>query len=272
MAGAINQSGVEILLSTMNRDSLDFLKPMFPFGDFSDFHILIINQTTERKMLASPYNNVRVINSLEKGLAKSRNLALKYAEGAFGLIADDDVVFQPGFINEITDACHVLPKNGIWVFRATDSNGNLYKKYPDGTVKGLSQLQQLSVMSIEMVVNIAAIKKQNISFDERFGLGSTFIMGEEAIFVKAVHNAGLQVSAIPRVIVSHPVQDTHNRITVADKYYIQGAFFSVLFSKKWLGWLLLKIAFELKNKKISFSDISTALKAAYKGRKALHNL
>ena len=44
---------LEILISTINRISLDFLKKMFLKHDFLDFNILIVNQTTKDKILIS---------------------------------------------------------------------------------------------------------------------------------------------------------------------------------------------------------------------------
>ncbi len=42
---------LEILMSTMNRDSLDFLKDIFPSKSFENLSVLIINQTTEQAIL-----------------------------------------------------------------------------------------------------------------------------------------------------------------------------------------------------------------------------
>ena len=81
----------------MNRDNLDFLIPMFPSANFADFTILIVNQTTEKKLMNSDFPNLKVINSFEKGLSKSRNLALKNATKKILLIADDDVIYLPDF-------------------------------------------------------------------------------------------------------------------------------------------------------------------------------
>ena len=65
------ETDVEILISTMNQNSLDFLVQMFPFLHFSNLQILIVNQTQTGKELLSIYPNVRIINSFEKGLTKT---------------------------------------------------------------------------------------------------------------------------------------------------------------------------------------------------------
>ena len=88
---------VEIVIATMNRNSLDFLIPMFPFCHFSEFSILIINQTEENNLLTSEFPSVRVINSFERGLSKSRNLGLENAKGNIILISDDDEIFKKDF-------------------------------------------------------------------------------------------------------------------------------------------------------------------------------
>ena len=57
---------LEILIATMNKTSLDFLSSMFSSQDYSNFTILIVNQTTKDKLLVSDHANIRVINSFEK--------------------------------------------------------------------------------------------------------------------------------------------------------------------------------------------------------------
>ena len=42
---------VEILISTMFKEDLDFLKPMFQYNSISDFDIIIVNQTTKDKII-----------------------------------------------------------------------------------------------------------------------------------------------------------------------------------------------------------------------------
>ena len=66
-----SKTRLEVLISTMNRNSLEFLDAMFIHNDKSEFQILIVNQTQEGKVLKSDQFNIRVINSFEKGLSRS---------------------------------------------------------------------------------------------------------------------------------------------------------------------------------------------------------
>ncbi|MBC8882665.1 hypothetical protein H9X57_02430 [Flavobacterium piscinae] len=83
MTNQFTPNDLEIIISTMNQTSLNFLVPMFPMCHFSAFSILIINQTTENNVLVSEFESVKVINSFEKGLSKSRNLGIKMHQNQY---------------------------------------------------------------------------------------------------------------------------------------------------------------------------------------------
>ena len=72
MLNVFSENDFEILIATKDRSNLDFLLPMFPFEHFSNFNILIVNQS-KNEVLSSDFDNVKVVNTTEKGLSKSRN-------------------------------------------------------------------------------------------------------------------------------------------------------------------------------------------------------
>ncbi|WP_433816069.1 glycosyltransferase family 2 protein [Flavobacterium johnsoniae] len=265
MPKAFSETDIEILISTMNQDSLDFLVPMFPYSHFSAFSVLIINQTQKEKILNSDYSNVRVINSFEKGLSKSRNLALENALGKILVIADDDVVYQEGFITKITDAYNKFPAAAVIQFSAVNSNGDLIKKYPSNSKVNLNSFDILNVSSIEMTLNKTIIDASKIRFDENFGLGAVFEMGEEAVFLSDLKAKNKQLVFDPQVIVKHKDSTSSEKKNITDKYYIQGALFSRIFKKKYIIWLFIKVFFDLKQNKINLKNIKTVLKSAKNG-------
>jgi len=95
---------LEIMVSTMNRSDLSFLEAMFPDMDLSSYSILIINQTKLNQDLVSTTEGIRVINSREFGLSKSRNLAIENAIGDILVVADDDIEYLPDFDKTILRA------------------------------------------------------------------------------------------------------------------------------------------------------------------------
>ncbi|WP_188621969.1 glycosyltransferase family 2 protein [Flavobacterium suaedae] len=267
MTDIFKESDIEVLVATMNRDNLDFLFDMFPSINYTSLNLLVVNQTTEEKKIHSEYNNIRVINVFEKGLSKSRNKALRNAKGKLCIITDDDVIFKPDFQHKIVKAFNDNSNAVIISFRVEDENGKLYKEYPDYTKDNTSIFDRLNIMSVEMVLNRTVFDSFNIEFNENFGLGATFEMGEEAIFINEVYTKGGKVILEPETLLSHSSADTNKKIVVEDKYYIQGALFSALFRGNFLLWVYIKILFDIKQKKITIKQIPVLLKRAKAGRK-----
>jgi glycosyltransferase involved in cell wall biosynthesis len=260
---SFKKSDVEILVATMHRDTLNFLAPMFSSAPFYNYSILIINQTTEQNILSSDYPSVRVINSFETGLSKSRNLALLNATGKLCVITDDDVEFKPDFDTHIINAFNQNRDAAVITFRTERALGVLYKKYPQQRKIATGKLERLNVMSIEMVLNTALVKSR---FNDNFGLGARFNMGEEAVFINDVYAADGKIIMEPQIIVTHIHEDTHQKTDVLKKYYTQGAVLNAVFKNNYLWWIFLKLCYELKNRQVTIKQVPLAVKVAIKGK------
>lgn len=186
----------------MNRKSLDFLIPMFPFSFFSNFSILVINQTNENCLLISEIPKVRVINSHEIGLSKSRNLGIKNAIGKIALIADDDVVFLKNFDDNIIRAYNKNQDATVICFQTVTKEGCLYSNYPKFE-KELNIRELRKVLSIELTCIVDDLKKNNCFFNEFFGLGSMFQDSETFFFLRNIRHKKLKMIFQPFSIVIH---------------------------------------------------------------------
>lgn len=266
------EKDIEILIATMNKVSLDFLKPMFPFSSFANFSILIINQTEKDKILVSDYPNIRVINSFEKGLSKSRNLALDNTIGKIIIIADDDVVYQNDFVSKILTAFNKFQHATVINFCAINQNGTFLKKYPTDSKKQLNTFDVFNVGSIEMTINKERLDSIGIRFDENFGLGASFEMGEEAIFLFDLENKNQQISFENQILVKHKGMTTSDKKGMNERYYIHGGVLTRVLKNNYTYWLFLKLFFDLKQNKIKLSAIFKALNSAKKGRKIMESI
>ncbi|WP_433765945.1 glycosyltransferase family 2 protein [Flavobacterium ginsenosidimutans] len=266
------EKDVEILISTMNRDSLDFLVPMFSSLDYSKISILIINQVEIETKLSSSFPNIRVINSFEKGLSKSRNLALENAIGNILLISDDDVVFQEGFIAKIIGAYNKYPKASVIKFCALRSNEKPLNKYSANSKSHLNAFDILNTSSIELTLNRFQVDFRKYRFDENFGLGGIFEMGEEAVFLSDFKKDGKQLIFEPEIIVAHNNSTSSEKRDILDKYFISGALFTRIFKEKYIFWIFIKMFFDLKQKKIKFKNIKTVLKSAKNGHEKFERI
>lgn len=272
MAGAFHKSDIEILLSTMNRVTPDFLLPMFPFAHFSNFNILIINQTVPGKELASGYPGVRVINVFDRGLSKSRNMAVANAAKKIGLIADDDLVFIEGFDDKIANGFNLFPQAGAIKFNAVSFEGVLFRKYPKVPTAVLSKLQRLNSTSWEIALNIELVRQSGLKFNTVFGLGANFPLGEEPVFLNELYHAGYPVCHVPQVIVSHKTIKDSDNISLAENYRIRGAYLSQIFGKKFWLWLGIQLAYNLKSGQVKPWQVMACIKNALKGKKQLTHL
>jgi len=123
---------LEILVATQDRNSLEFLYKMFPEKECHEYKILVVNQTDRKRIISEQQlgSNVRVINSFDKGISKSRNLALQNAIGKIILIADDDVVYTPGFEKKIISSFNSYSFISFAIFKIAGLKGIDYKEYP----------------------------------------------------------------------------------------------------------------------------------------------
>lgn len=203
------ETDIEILIATRNRNSLDFLDPMFPSSHFSQYSILIINQTEPGTLLVSDYSNVRVINSFEKGVSKSRNLAIKNAKKEICLIADDDVVYFPNLEKTISSAFNQNPNASIITFNHQRIGLN---KPQNSSLKTFRHTKKSiwKVSSIEIAFKLDVIKNNKIVFDEYFGLGSYFETAEEFLFLRNCLEINIKAYFSPAIIVSHPLLSSGN--------------------------------------------------------------
>ncbi len=261
-------SDIEILIATMNRDDLAFLEVMFSKTDVTKYNILIVNQTTTEKQLHTTSHTIKVINVLEKGLSKSRNLALQHATKKLLVFTDDDVVFEANFDTTILKAFTDHPYFDGFRFQYVNSQSNLAKKYPSTFQSQLSTLEILNTSTVELVFKHNSLTNAMLHFDENFGLGARFCMGEEAIFLSEAVANGLKIGFVPQTLLTHPQPTTSQKVPVLERYFHQSAVFYRIFGKMYLFWVALKLLFDLKQGKIAFKAIPKVVSQALKGKKA----
>ena len=153
---------LEILVATMNRNSLEFLYHMFQHNTIDDFQILVVNQTTEDCLLESNIDNIRVINSFEIGLSRSRNLAIRHAIGEICLIADDDVIYIKDFDKVILKNYETVSNAHLITFKTLTTENKPYSNYPD-RILSLGSFYK-KVLSIEISFKRQALVDNQLFF------------------------------------------------------------------------------------------------------------
>lgn len=264
MEAFYKETDIEILIATRNRDSLDFLIPMFPSSHFSQFSILIINQTKPETLLVSDYSNVRVINSFEKGVSKSRNLAIKNAKKEICLLADDDVVYFPNFEKRIISAFNLNHNASILTFNHQRIGLN---KPQNSSLKEYRHNKNSiwKVSSIEIAFKLDVIKNNKIDFDEYFGLESYFETAEEFLFLRKCLELNIKAYFSPAIIVSHPLLSSGNKEGNDELIYARAALIYKTKGKFAYLWLAKYVFFLHRNKYIQKKECLEKYKVGMAG-------
>ncbi|MGJ8592713.1 MAG: glycosyltransferase family 2 protein [Aquaticitalea sp.] len=247
---------LEILVSTLHRTSLDFLDVMFQNNELHVYRILIINQTSEEQILISDDPNIRVLNSYEKGLSKSRNLAIANAVGDICLLADDDVVYLKGFENPIIEAYQKLEVADIITFKTLTTENKAFYDYP----KQIGKLGSFSkyVLSIELSFRRSSIVNGSIRFDENFGLGATFQDSENHIFLRELQNhTQLKLFFVPEFITIHPPQTSSSDVASDRLIFARSALNYKFYGNAAYIYIFKLLFYLLRHRLITLSEITT---------------
>ena len=237
---------LEILISTKDRDNLDFLNNIFVNNNAHSNPILIINQTQNLNFSCPHSDNINLINVNQIGLSKSRNLAIENAKADICLLADDDIVYENNFESIILNAFNLNPSADIITFKMNDFKGNSFKDYP--IIKKHNKKSLSFVNSVVIAFRRNSIISNKVFFDENFGLGSTFQTADEYVFLRNALNLNLNIVFHNEVILSHPVDSSGKDVASDRILFAKGALFykyyNILSFLKLIHYLYLMFKFK----------------------------
>lgn len=179
---------LEVLVSAMHQNDLSLIEKICITSQ-----ALIINQCDRNDI--NEKEKIKMISTTERGLSKSRNLAITNAKGNICLICDDDEILYQNYEKMIIDTYEQYPQADIICFKVLLKN----KKYAEKVYR-VGFLSALKISSVQMTFKLSSIQKNKIKFDEDFGSGTFMGSGEENIFIYDCLKKGLKVYYIPVVI------------------------------------------------------------------------
>lgn len=186
----------EILLSCMNQKDVLIVRK-----SNINCNVIVVNQCDKDEFVN--YENIKIINSKEKGLSKSRNLAIKNSNADICLISDDDEVFVDDVEKKIVKAYEDNPEADIIIFKVLNVKNNLGNKK-----KKLNIFDLLKVSSVQISFKKEKIEGK-IKFDEKLGSGTENGAGEENDFLFKCLKKKLKIYYIPIEIAKlNTVQST----------------------------------------------------------------
>lgn len=171
---------------------------------------VVVNQCDKDEIIYYNFVNrkgqdckVMFINTTERGLSRSRNMAIANAWGDICYICDDDEYLLDDYEDLITSAYREFPKTDIITFALIRKNYN----YPETAQKvGIKQI--LKTSSVQTTFRRMSIVNNGIEFDPKMGSGSGNGGGEENKFLMDCRRKNLEMLYMPSVIAKVMTEDS----------------------------------------------------------------
>lgn len=185
---------LEVLMSCMHQTDDALVRRSGLTGD-----VVMVNQCDREDYAeyTTPRGNVRMFSTRQRGLTKSRNMAIREATADICLLCDDDEVFLPGYEARILNAYEDLPQADVIVFKMA----NRPASFPD-RVRRLRFPHTAKVSSWQISFRRQAILTAGVTFDELLGAGTGNGGEEELKFLTDCQKKGLKIYYVPTEIAS----------------------------------------------------------------------
>ena len=241
---------LEVLLSTMHCDNLDFLSDINLDSD-----CIVINQFGSIPTGDYKYKNytVKIFSFPEKGVGLSRNTALMRTTAEIAIFADNDVVFSDNYRNIILDNFKSNPTADVILFNVPSLN----PPRPTALIKRASRLNKFNCLkygAVNIAIKTECIKKKNIYFSLLFGGGAPYSSGEDSLFLLTCLKQKLKVFASPEII-GYVKQEESSWFSGYNKKYLfdKGVFWAAALGKKGYLYCLQDVIRHYKSWNLSIS-------------------
>ena len=185
---------LNVLLSAMHLLDENYIDTLSICSD-----TVIINQcdresdkTVMHTCIDGIERKVRYIETRQRGLSNSRNMAINNAFNDICILCDNDVEYLPGYEEKILTAFDEHKDADVIVF---------FIKRPErqtpnyDSVRQMDYFSVLKIFSPEIAFRTASVK--DVPFDPLFGAGAKYPMGEENIFLYDCLKKGKKIIYVP---------------------------------------------------------------------------
>ena len=260
---------VQVLISTMNQTQETVVELIDKMNVASD--VVVGNQCGSNEIWEFDKNGyrVKVISSSERGLSKNRNNELKEAWADICVIADDDMCFEPSYVDTLVDLYCKFENADLIIFNIGEQKPI---RYITKKVKKLNTLSCLRYSGARITFKRTSIIKKGILFDTRFGPGSEYLSGEDNLFLSQCIKSGLKAIAVPdQIAVLRDCRDSTWYSGMNDEYFHNRGAFFFTFSK--FLYVMLIVRFAIKNRRAFKNEITVtkAIRLMLEGARSVRN-
>lgn len=228
---------VQVLVAAMHQSDYSLLEKMNIQSD-----AIVGNQCDKDLMEKFEWNGHKItyLSFAERGLSLNRNNALIRADGDVCLLADDDMVYDDGYVETVTEAFRAYPDADVLIFNIVEPVPTRCVIKKPGKVNYLNYLRYGSV---RVAFKLQSIRENAISFNQCFGTGTDRGFGEDNLFLTACLRNKLKIYAIPESFARLTEERDSTWFKGYDEKYLRnkGLLFRAV-SKRWRRFLCLQDA------------------------------
>ena len=218
---------IQVLVATMNQTDHSLIQKMNIQSD-----AVVINQCNSDSCQSFEYSGYSIlwINSSERGLSRSRNLALKNSTADICVICDDDELLSNNYPEMIENAYNNLKDADFVAFNINRIGWSEQERKFEKPLK-IGKFKTYS--SVHITFKRKSIISHNILFDVRFGTGSgIYASAEDAIFCMDCHKKHLAMYTHPGTLCEVACDSSTWFKGYNSKYFYDiGAYLSVSFPR-----------------------------------------
>lgn len=226
---------LEVLISALGKDPIALASQM---NLQSDAVMIDQGSRDESYEFRKDGNyNIRVFERNERGIGRSRNLALDKAEGRIVLFSDDDIVYSDGYADLILEAFESKCDADIIMFNVNvNKNRRTYHIDKDIRVHKWSVGRYPAYAA---AARLDSIRQAGVRFSLLFGGGARYSNGEDSLFFMDCLRAGLVMRGVPVTIgTEEPRESTWFHGYNGKFFKDRGVLYSFLYGKLAVFWAL----------------------------------
>lgn len=212
---------IVVLVSCMYQTDYSIIKRLNLQTD-----AVVVNQCFKNEYRIISYTNksdetknVVFISTTERGLSKSRNMAIRNVinNHAICLLCDEDEILDDDYEKKILEGYNYFHEPDVMAYRVQWSGFG--KKYSTNYHR-INYIQALRVCSVQITFKHSSILQMNIHFDEDMGSGTGNGAGEDTKFMMDCYRKKLKMGYCPNCIASIKESESQWFKGFDDQYFV----------------------------------------------------
>lgn len=186
---------LEVLISALNQNVTTIAHRMRLASD-----AVVVNQCNEDAYSMYQYGpyHIRCVHANERGVGRSRNMAVAHAHAELVLFADEDIVYHEGYADRVTEAFDRYPYADLLLFNVQQAEGR--KTYHITSFGRVTWRNYGRYPTYAIAARLGVLKEHDLKFSHLFGGGAPYMNGEDSLFLHDCLQKGCKIYHVPELI------------------------------------------------------------------------